>query len=140
MKKLMCSDEVVNKIYELTKGSVEKTIEDRSHDLKVIKEIVEPLMKLVDEAKQKKMYLYLTPHNRWFSPDDLEGGILNGYYIYTSDLWTIRNPVERIDEMENEVIKIKKELREFRIDLSRYLYGGKEKKIVYEIKKSDVKW
>lgn len=121
------TNELAEKIYDSTS---EKSIyENKKNDLRIIKEIIEPLMEIIKKAKAEKKYLYLSPCDRWFSPDELENGILEGYYIYTPDLWTLRNPLERIQELEREIEKKKVMLRSLREEVGHYLYGDKDKKL-----------
>lgn len=122
-------DKLVVDIYESTKSMADVSEGSKILDLEAIKSIVEPLIELVEKAKEGKMYLYLIPLKKWFFPNELENEIRKGCYIYTSNLWSLRNPIERLKEMEKEIVEKKEELRNFKNEVSRYLYGDKEKNL-----------
>lgn len=114
-------DKLVEEIYRSTKENVGIQDEDKVYDLKTIKEIVEPIIKLVQEAKEKKKYIYIEHINLWISPDEFEKKLRNGWYVYHISLLKLRNPEELIEELEREILDKRKEVKKVLKEIASYL-------------------
>lgn len=132
----MNTDRIVEDIYNL--GKPAKNEKERLEKFGDIKEIVEPLLKLIEEARKKKLYLRLTDkvfrkfiedevlrgfdeRCRWMSPNGLEEELKKGNILYIADAWDLVNPVLRVEEMQNEIVTKMKELKKFTREVALYI-------------------
>ncbi len=89
------SDTINELIDHIYKSMTDKNEEDKNR----IRVVVEPLYNLADEARKKKLYLYLKIANAWLSPDEFEENIKNGYYAFSKEEWELRDPYEKLQEI-----------------------------------------
>lgn len=113
-------DTLSNKIYESTKRIKGDMEPGKVSDLKSIKELIEPILNLIAEAKEKKKYIYIQPLSKWISPNDFEKELEYGYYVYHISSLELRNPIERLEELEKEILNKRKELTEILKEMSSY--------------------
>ncbi len=121
-------DKLVEEIYESAKENVGIQDEDRVYDLKTIRELVKPIIDLIQEAKEKKKYVYIEHINLWISPYELEKKLRDGWYVYHISLLRLRDPIERIEELEKGMLDRRRELHKVLKEISIYL-GVEEKEL-----------
>lgn len=121
-------DKLVEEIYNAVRyRTFMYSDEEKESELKIIREVVEPLVEMIEKAKETKKYLYLECGNRWFNPYVLENDLKNGYYVYHFGLWELKNPADRVHEMQKEILTKRIELRKFVDEMNDYISGsGKE--------------
>lgn len=72
------------------------------------------LQPLFDEAKEKGLWFYSFYQNLWFSPKDLRRLHRKGRYIWGRDNWELRDPQERLAELQGKKMDIEKQIIELK--------------------------
>lgn len=119
-------DELVEEIFNLSSADCPK--EEKSKEISEIKGLVEPLVNLIEEAKEKKKYIYIKVSSTWMSPDDFELKLKDGYYVYHTNFLELRDPMQRLEELEEELFDKRMEIVKFIKEMSSYI-GVDEKEI-----------
>ncbi len=132
-------DKLAEEIYISTKENVGIQDEDRVYDLKTIKEIVEPIIKLIQEAKGEKKYIYIEHINLWINPEEFEKKLRNGWYVYHISLLKLRNPEELIEELEKEILDKRKEVKKALKEIASYLEVDEKELEIFALKKVMIK-
>ena len=73
----------------------------------------EMLRPLIQEAKDRKMWLHTYYQDIWFSPDELEAMNKEGRFLWGPVNWELRNPKERVEILKRGIHNAKKELDSF---------------------------
>ena len=116
-------DKLCQEIYNATKRNIGDMEEGKIYDLKDIRELVEPLINLINEAKSKKKYIFIKPINKWLQPEILEKSLKNGYYVYHISSMEMKSPLEKIKELQNDIFDKQKVLKEFTREVEKYING-----------------
>ena len=133
-------DRLCNEIYESTKRIKGDMEPGKVLDLNDIKEIVEPIVKLIDEAKEKKMYIYLNCcGENWFTPMELESKLENGYYVFHVSMFKLRQPIERLEELMKEILNKRIEFKKILREVSIYSNENERELEILTLKKISVK-
>lgn len=78
------------------------------------KDEVQALMHaLLAEAKQSRKWLWNRLYDLWFSPNELIAAQADGKFCWGPSNWQLRDPRERIRELEENVRSARNELNEF---------------------------
>lgn len=79
--------------------------------------ILKSLEPLFNKAKEENLWFYTGYHGIWFSVKELKREHKKGKYIWHKGNWELRNPEDRICELERNIEYAKIELREFKLRL-----------------------
>lgn len=71
------------------------------------------LAELIAEARQKKLWLYVSYQSMWFSPDDLERENARGHFLWAPGNWRLRDPAEGLADIDRRAENIAEERRRF---------------------------
>ena len=80
---------------------------------------MEEMKKMFDKARAEGLWFFTSYQQLWFSPDDLEKEQKNGHFRWGPTNWQLRSPDERIAQLEQNVRRSDRELKEFKEKLQR---------------------
>ncbi len=66
------------------------------------------LSAFIDEAEKRGLWLYASYHQLWFSPAELRAEHVNGKFMWSAENFKIRDPQERLDQLDLEAESIAK--------------------------------
>lgn len=72
-----------------------------------------PLMPLFHEARAKRLWFHTSYQDLWFSPDDLARANATGRFRWGPSSWTLRDPAERLLELDRKIAEAQKERDQF---------------------------
>jgi len=75
-------------------------------------QITQGLAPLFSEARQKGLWFFSPYQQLWFSPQQLQNQQAKGKFLWGAVNWQLRNPMEMVQQAENDVAKATKHLRE----------------------------
>ena len=75
------------------------------------REAMQPLLR---QARDEGKWLYVNYQSLWFSPDELEAAYGEGRFLWGPENWALRNPEQRITELEHEIERAKANLVAFK--------------------------
>lgn len=76
-------------------------------------EILDGLKLLFEKAENENLWFYSTYQHLWFSPKELKEQQAKGRYIWDAINWTLRSPLEKLQELENKKDATTKEIESF---------------------------
>ncbi len=76
------------------------------------------MLEMFQQARQEGLWFYSAYQQLWFSPDDLEHRQKNGQFCWGPENWRLRNPQERLKELQQERLAAERRLEEFEARLS----------------------
>lgn len=76
-------------------------------------EILRSLEPLFAEAQQTGKWFYCNYQGLWFSPAELKTEHGRGKFVWGVENWTLRDPKERLDELEVAIMKATNERHHF---------------------------
>lgn len=77
-------------------------------------EILDSLEPLFKEAEEEGLWFFSTYQRLWFSPEELREAHEEGRFIWGPDNWELRDPQERLEELERKKQNAEEELKQFR--------------------------
>ena len=66
-------------------------------------------------AERDELWFYCGYQGMWFSPKELRKEHANGKFIWGETNWALRNPLEKLEELENEKVNIDRRIESFKI-------------------------
>lgn len=75
--------------------------------------ILDSLQPLFERAEREGLWFNCSYQDLWFSPTELKKLHKDGRFIWGAQNWTLRNPQERLNEIENTERRIQQEKNEF---------------------------
>ncbi len=85
-------------------------------------EILETLTPLFERAEKDKLWFYTSYQMLWFSPKELRKQQAKGSFVWSVGNWQLRNPQERLNQLNNELELAKQRMRDFEIMHNDSLY------------------
>lgn len=76
-------------------------------------QILESLKILFERAEREGLWFHCSYQDLWFSPSELRDQHNGGMFIWSARNWMLRNPQERVNELEKEEAIIQAEKKEF---------------------------
>lgn len=67
---------------------------------------------LIEHARKEKKWLFCGYQCLWFTPDELETANNSGKFLWGTVNWTLRDPQEKIDEIQKQIDELGKQLAE----------------------------
>lgn len=61
------------------------------------------LQDLIDEAKDKKLWLYCSYQELWFSPAELEKANTLGKFLWGAENFSLRNPFHHLEDLNKKI-------------------------------------
>lgn len=86
-------DKFLDEIYNSTGHLINV---DKKKEEMYIKGVAYALINLINDARNKKMFLYIGMYNKTFSPDELMNTIKKGEYLLPLHKWNLIKPEEVI--------------------------------------------
>lgn len=77
------------------------------------KEIIDSLQPLFKRADRDGLWFYTDYQQLWFSPNELRKCHKEGRFVWGAENWNLRNPQERLNQIENEQRTLNQEKNEF---------------------------
>lgn len=79
------------------------------------------MQKMIQEAREKGLWLWASYHDLWFSPDELESQQAEGQFCWGPANWELRDPSNQVSYLKWRATNAEEELRIFqgRIALSK---------------------
>lgn len=82
------------------------------------KTIKAALKTLIARARKEKQWLYLPKGDVWLAPGELERRIALNMLLHPVTDWELRDPKERLDELDEEIQLAVKRRENFRVRMS----------------------
>ena len=80
--------------------------------------INEGLKPMFKEAKEKGLWFYCSYQGMWYSPEDLKKKQAEGQFMWGAVNWRLRDPKEKVTQLENSVKSAINELDNFKKRIS----------------------
>jgi len=71
------------------------------------------LAPLFERATREGLWFYSKYQGLWFSPAELEAEQSDGRFIWAATNWNLRDPMERLTELRDDVIRASRDIKEF---------------------------
>lgn len=68
------------------------------------KEIIDGLRPLFEKAEKESLWFYSSYQQLWFSPQELREEHSKGRYMWGAVNWHLRDPYEKLSQLENKVV------------------------------------
>lgn len=68
---------------------------------------------LIAKARDERKWLYCNYQNLWFSPDKLVEFQAGGQFWWGAANWSLRNPMDRLEQFDKEISVLMDERKEF---------------------------
>jgi len=81
-------------------------------------EAVESLKPLIEKARRAGKWLHCAYQDLWFSPEQLEQHNAAGRFRWGAVNWSLRDPQERLKEMQRSIDKTQKAFDRFKTEIS----------------------
>jgi len=76
--------------------------------------ILNSLKYMFDVAEKEGLWFYCSYQDMWFSPKELKEEHANGKFIWGETNWMLRDPFEKLKQLENVRINMDKTICEFK--------------------------
>ena len=77
-----------------------------------IEEILKELKPLFEQAQNENLWFYVPYLQLWFTPKELKEQQAQGRFVWGASNWVLRNPFEKLGELERKREIIDKEIKE----------------------------
>lgn len=74
---------------------------------------------LFEAARAKGLWFFCIYDQFWFSPDELAAEQANGHFLWLPSNWKLRDPAERLAELDREMIEAEQRRDEFFIRMEK---------------------
>lgn len=85
-----------------------------------ITETIKSLEPLFDKAKKEGLWFFCDYQCLWFTPLELKECLKKGEFVWGAENWSLRNPQEKLKQIENRERAIQQEKKEFLSKLNNY--------------------
>ena len=72
------------------------------------------MQQMVDEAREKGLWLYCDYQDLWFNPEELQRHWEQGRFCWGPESWHLCPPSERVGVLERRLANVANELKEFK--------------------------
>ena len=76
-------------------------------------EILQGLNPLYEKAEKERLWFFCDYQNLWYSPKELRQLQSEGRFVWGAANWKLRNPMERVEEMEETIENLTKKYDAF---------------------------